>query len=353
MYRHLLVPIDGTELSAANTSEAIRLAAALMAQITFFHARPAPTEADAGSAADTAEQAEQTELLFTKARTAAETYGVRCRTHSVRSDRPAEAILAAARECGCDLIVMASHGVGGARRLLAADSQTEAVLHQAQLPLLVTRVAANDPHATASRAITLIQDEHRSLGAVIRGMLRLVEQAQHASADQPGLDHVTLQRMLQYVETFPEKLHHPKEEQVLHRLIRQRTRDANALLEQLEADHVRELALVATLEEALFNCPDGARGTLNELLVLHERIDTLARHIWRHMAQEERALIPIARQALTETDWAEIAQAFEGHDDPRFGDLSDEDFRRLFAGLARLMNNAPQRLEQHSAVMAG
>ncbi|MEY8878951.1 MAG: universal stress protein, partial [Leptothrix sp. (in: b-proteobacteria)] len=123
MYRHLLVPIDGTELSAANTSEAIRLAAALMAQITFFHARPAPADADAGTDA-----AEQTELLFTKARTAAETYGVRCRTHSVRSDRPAAAILAAARECGCDLIVMASHGAGGARRLLAADSQTEAVL---------------------------------------------------------------------------------------------------------------------------------------------------------------------------------------------------------------------------------
>lgn len=345
MYRHLLVPIDGTELSAANTSEAIRLAAALMAQITFFHARPAPS--DAGSEAD-----EQTELLFTKARTAAETYGVRCRTHSVQADRPAAAILAAAHACGCDLIVMASHGAGGARRLLA-DSQTEAVLRQAQLPLLVTRVAANDPHAMASRAITLIQDEHRSLGAVIRGMLRLVEQAQHAGADQPGLDHVTLQRMLHYVETFPEQLHHPKEEQVLHRLIRLRTRDAGALLDQLEADHARELALVATLEEALFNCPDGARGTLDALLVLHERIDALARHVWRHMAQEERALIPIARQALTESDWAEIAQAFEGHDDPRFGDLSDEDFRRLFAGLARLMNNAPQRPEPHSAVMAG
>jgi nucleotide-binding universal stress UspA family protein/hemerythrin-like domain-containing protein len=328
MYRHLLVPLDGTELSAANTGEAIRLAAALMAQITFFHAR--------SDTLDTADAEDLSAVILAKARAAAENAGVRCKTHTAAADRPAAAILAAASACGCDLIVMASHGSSGARKLLA-DSQTEAVLRQAQLPLLVTRVEANDPQAQASRAIALIQDEHRSLGAVLRGMQRLVERARKASASQPGLDHVTLLRMHQYVEAFPEKLHHPKEEQVLHRLLRERSRDSHALIEQLETDHQQELALVAAVEAALFNCPDGARGQLDTLLVLHERIDALARHVWRHMLQEERALIPLARQSLTEADWTEVAVAFEAHDDPRFGDLSDEDFRRLFASIAKLM----------------
>lgn len=332
MYRHLLVPLDGTELSAANTNEAVRLAAALMAQITFFYATPEMANLSV-------EEADQAAVILAKARAAAESAGVRCRTHTASSNQPADAILAAARHCGCDLIVMASHGGHGARVLLA-DSQTEAVLRQAQIPLLVTRVEANDQQAVASRAIALIQDEHRSLSAVMRGMQRLVEQARSAAPTEPGLDHVTLQRMQHYVEAFPATQHHPKEEQVLHRLLRARSRDCVPLLEQIEADHRREPELVSAVEAALFACPDGARGRHEALLVLQERISSLTQHVMRHILLEERTLFPIARQHLLESDWAEVGAAFEAHDDPHFGDLSDDNFRRLFSSIAQLMTGS-------------
>jgi hemerythrin-like domain-containing protein len=299
-----------------------------MAQITFFHAAPrSAAELDAQAGA---------EAILAKARAAADLAGVRCHTRSHHHDRPAEAILEAAQQCHADLIVMASHGLGGTQQLMSS-SQTEKVLRRASIPLLVTRVEGNDPQPEASRAVALIQDEHRSLGAVMRGMLRLVEQARDALDDEPGLDHVTLERMLHYVETFPEQLHHPTEEQVLHRLLRLRCRDSHALLDHLEAEHARERELLGAAETALYACPDGATGRAEELLVLHTRLSQLAEHVWRHMRQEERELLPLACSQLHERDWAEIADAFDSHQDPRLGDLNDADFRRLFALLAQLM----------------
>lgn len=68
-------------------------------------------------------------------------YDVLC----VPSDRPHEAILQAAEKCGCDLIVMASHGRRGIAGLLTG-SQTRNVLQQASLPVLVI-VAGDDASA--------------------------------------------------------------------------------------------------------------------------------------------------------------------------------------------------------------
>jgi nucleotide-binding universal stress UspA family protein/hemerythrin-like domain-containing protein len=340
MYRHLLVPVDGSELSTANYVEAIRLAAALIARITFVHATAdyaATSDGALNLAIDPQSFAERargdTSAVLAKACAAASAAAVRCDTYSAVSDRPAEAILEAARKCGCDLIVMASHGATGLRALLT-PSQTRKVLDNSPVALLVTRVEANDVHASANRAVAMIHDEHRSLAAVIRGMLNTVDEARRGEA----LDHQSLQQMLQYIHAFPERLHHPKEEKALHPVLLERHPEARVLIERLESEHLREYRLVAELDDALQACPDTASRDDAALVALHRKIDELARAVWAHMDAEERQLIPMARESLTEKDWAEVAKAFEGHRHPRLGDLPEEEFRRLFSAIADMLN---------------
>jgi hemerythrin-like domain-containing protein len=227
---------------------------------------------------------------------------------------------------------MASQGSRGLRALLT-PSQTRKVLDQSPIALLVTRVEANDPHVNANRAVAMIQDEHRSLAAVIRGMISTIDDARRGIV----LDHRSLTQMLQYIHAFPERLHHPKEEQSLHVLLRQRHPDAGALIERLEAEHQREYQLVAEVERALLACPFTANRDDAELVELHGRVDDLAKAIWAHMDAEERHLIPLARTALSEADWKLVGEAFEGHQHPRLGELPEDEFRRLFSAIADML----------------
>ena len=147
--RHLLVPTDGSELSETAVQQAVALAAVLGARITFFHAqesfygRPDMAIFGEGLAVDpkVGEQfarasAAWTEELLAKARAAATAAGLE--SDAVTSVDPVvyEAILRVARERGCDLIVMASHGRRGLAGLLLG-SETQRVLTHAPIPVLV------------------------------------------------------------------------------------------------------------------------------------------------------------------------------------------------------------------------
>jgi len=122
VYRHMLVPIDGTDLSVEVVGNAVALARPLGARITFFHASEDHAaslrgEADAVRLTsrenfDYAFSGRPRELLA-KAEAAARAFGVSCTSLHAVSDKPAQAIVGAAREAGCDLIFMASHGGRG------------------------------------------------------------------------------------------------------------------------------------------------------------------------------------------------------------------------------------------------
>src|SRR3982751_115107 len=109
-YRHLLVPIDGTDLSVEVVGNAAALARALGARITFFHAAEDHTtslrgEADAlrlTSPEDYAYAiAGRPRELLAKAEAAARALGVPCTSLQAVHDKPAQAIVTAAREAGC------------------------------------------------------------------------------------------------------------------------------------------------------------------------------------------------------------------------------------------------------------
>ena len=149
MYKHILVPTDGSKLANQAAEAAVGLAAALGAKVTgFFAAPPVTPIMFKGLLPDYATPEEHEENIKKAAQgylgaieKAAKSAGVRCEVMTVTSDYPADAIVAAAKKRRCDLIFMASHGRRGLRRDSLLGSETQKVLSQAPMPVLVHRKA--------------------------------------------------------------------------------------------------------------------------------------------------------------------------------------------------------------------
>lgn len=151
MFRHLLVPTDGSELSTAALHDAVDLARTVGARITVFHARQSVlNRTDLGIYGDplvldprlveqfNRTENEWTERLLSGARKVAEEAGVPCDTESREAPIIHEAILEAAQRLECDLIFMASHGRRGLAGVLLG-SETQRVLSHSTLPVFVFR----------------------------------------------------------------------------------------------------------------------------------------------------------------------------------------------------------------------
>ena len=145
MFQHLLVPIDGSELSERAITSSIALAAKLGAAITGFVVEPDAQAAGSGhSAAALARDLEAADVAAaTHAKKLLQHFGARAKdagvkfhSHFVRTDSIDQAIIQAATDQKCDLVVMITHGRGAFGELLFG-SHTRNVIMRSQLPLLV------------------------------------------------------------------------------------------------------------------------------------------------------------------------------------------------------------------------
>lgn len=147
MFKHLLVPTDGSELSQSTVARAVSFAKEAGARITFFYAQPDFPMPIYGEGAlidpTTPEQfakaaAAEAERILGEAVAAANTAGVDAGQDTTVSEVPYEAIIDAAERHGCDLIFMASHGRRGIAGMLLG-SETQKVLTHTKIPVLVYR----------------------------------------------------------------------------------------------------------------------------------------------------------------------------------------------------------------------
>jgi nucleotide-binding universal stress UspA family protein len=143
MFKHILIPTDGSELSQDSLRHAVSFAREIGAKITVFYAKPEYpiTYYGEGVLIDTTspELAEtQAKEILDSAAALCEEAGVPCNKQTATSDIPHEAIIEAARSGGCDLIFMASHGRRGFTSLLLG-SETQKVLKHSTIPVLVYR----------------------------------------------------------------------------------------------------------------------------------------------------------------------------------------------------------------------
>ena len=149
MYKHILVPTDGSSLAAKGIREGVRLAKALGARVSGVYVAPPfippmygegvvyyPSPFSVGDYKKLT-QKNAKKALGTIERTA-RAAGVRCRTRLVTDPQPWRGILRAARAERCDAIVMGSHGHGAVAGLILG-SETNRVLAHSKLPVLVAR----------------------------------------------------------------------------------------------------------------------------------------------------------------------------------------------------------------------
>jgi nucleotide-binding universal stress UspA family protein/hemerythrin-like domain-containing protein len=335
MYRHLLVPIDDTPLSVEVIGNAVGLARSVGARITFFH-----VVGDAsGSLLGDAELVRivapedhdylvvgRARELLAKAEAAARACEVPCESMHRAGEKPAAAIVEAARAKGCDLIFMASHG-RRSKLGMALASETVEVLMHAGLPVLVAATGDLRPPA---RAIAVIRDEHRSLAAVLHAWRHALAVAR-AGGGQP--DAEMMRSVIRYLERFSATVHHPKEQAHLFTRLRERTTTVHAELDELERQHVRDRELVAGLAqqvERLLAAGDAAAREA-EARRLEEAAAHYAAFTWEHLGREEGVILPAAQRFLTESDWAGIDEVFAREDDAQGAVETARDRRRLFS----------------------
>ena len=147
MYKRILVATDGSTLSKKAVASAIQLAATCAAELVAVKVVPRyPQAYFEGSIPMSAQEITRIEKQWTDAAQAnldavaksAKAKGVSTKTVTVKSDVVSDAIISAAKKQQADLIVMASHGRKGIKRLLLG-SETQQVLTHSHIPVLVLR----------------------------------------------------------------------------------------------------------------------------------------------------------------------------------------------------------------------
>jgi nucleotide-binding universal stress UspA family protein len=157
MFRRILVPTDGSDVSAAATDAAIAFARSCGSELVALSIAPpeplvlSAEGAIAGGGLDVEALMEQAQRHAADVAEAAARAGAPCTPVAGYGYSPADEIIEAARRHGCDLIFMASHGRHGLSRLIAG-SVTQRVLAYAPVPVMVFRPGRE--HAGAHAAGT-------------------------------------------------------------------------------------------------------------------------------------------------------------------------------------------------------
>ncbi|HET6555617.1 MAG TPA: universal stress protein [Dyella sp.] len=143
MFQHILIPIDGSELSLRAARQGIELARLSQGKVSVIHViAPFQTIAYMGAILAATEFAYNDEAKANAERylgdvcALAKEAGVTCESEAVFGEQPYDTIVQAAKNRQCDLIVMGSHGWRGMTRLLLG-SETHKVLLRSDVPVLV------------------------------------------------------------------------------------------------------------------------------------------------------------------------------------------------------------------------
>lgn len=133
MYKHILIPTDGSQVARDAIPRAVALAKVLGAKVTGITVTVPSEVFD-----DATRMLADAEKYLGEVRDAASAAGVSCSIIRAEHEQPYQAIIDAAKNNGCDLIVMASHGRHGVSALVLG-SETVKVLTHCTVPVLVYR----------------------------------------------------------------------------------------------------------------------------------------------------------------------------------------------------------------------
>ena len=180
------------------------------------------------------------------------------------------------------------------------------------------------------KALRIIRDEHRSIAAILHGMDYLVSKMRVGRAK---IDPRVFRAMIYYLDTFSERVHHPKEDRYLFSAMRNHGAEAQAVVADLEREHATSGDALRRLEQCLVRYEEGGD---KEFPAFARAVDQYVQESHAHMRKEEDIAFPMAERLLEPADWRAIDHAFEEHSDPLAGLRETRDFDKLFDRIVTL-----------------
>ncbi len=178
-------------------------------------------------------------------------------------------------------------------------------------------------------ALRVIRDEHATLAAMLQSLMQMVKRGPDPEGkDQHELYFDVLRAMLFYIDEFPERMHHPKESDLLFPRVARAAPQVMATIDQLERDHMSGEVRVRELMHMLM-----AWEYLGETRrpAFEAEVTAYVDFYLQHMRLEETEVLPAAEKHLTDTDWHALNAAFATNLDPLNTRIPrDPQFDRLF-----------------------
>ena len=165
----------------------------------------------------------------------------------------------------------------------------------------------------------------------------MVEVLQHSlrdiAAEHSEVDFKLLASILYYIDDFPERMHHLKEDAYIFKPLREVSADSNAVLDELLGEHGLSAKMLRDMHAALVHYLAGAYGSLQAFISC---VDAYAAMLKEHMRKEEE-LLARAGPSLSESKWQDILAAFAANEDPMASHDVRTEFRNLYGHIQNLL----------------
>jgi hemerythrin-like domain-containing protein len=146
-------------------------------------------------------------------------------------------------------------------------------------------------------------------------------------AEVPDFD--LLLGILEYIEHYPDRVHHPNEDRIF-RVLAERSAQARAAVSALMEEHRALTGLTRELHGILYRPTPGEAGFLPNL---HAKCSEYLEMQRRHLDAEEASVFPLAREVLSEQDWRALSRELPGAEDPLFDRGPDSVYGMLYEKL--------------------
>jgi len=182
------------------------------------------------------------------------------------------------------------------------------------------------PVTTTKRinAFDVIRDEHRAIAAVVHCFDHVLKDVRDAALDPP---FEVFELILRYLAEYPDRFHHPKEDDFLFPALAKRDPAAGVVIRELQRQHEEGIQMTTVLRQALAAWKADGQDRFDAFDAAAQ--DYIAFQ-WEHIRVEETKILPVAREKLTAEDWKTIDQAFGENEDPIFGANPKAAFDELF-----------------------
>ena len=183
------------------------------------------------------------------------------------------------------------------------------------------------------RSLEIIRDEHSSLAAMLQSMRLMVDRGPQ---NDPRNFFDVLRAMLFYIDEFPERLHHPKETELLFPRVAKAAPEVGVAIARLDRDHEYTEHAVREIQHLLLGWELLGDARRQKFV---DAFDKYVNLYLAHMQLEEQEILPAAEKHLSEADWQALDAEFEKNCDPLGGKYKpDPVYEQLFT---RIVMNAP------------